>query len=549
TFNDWAATIAAGGWALEREPATGLWVGTFALAPGTHAYKLVLDERDWIADPRAPASAPDGFGGQNSTIDVACDGDADDPAAHVPGEARPPGFPFDDDSDGALVSAAHLDAYLAAATSLAHRAAGDLEDLVGCDGSADRAGCGRQLVERFGRRAFRRPLEPGEVERYGALIARASTFAAGAEDAIAAMLVSPSFLYRSEVGAEQDDGTYRLDAWEIASALSYTFWATMPDDALLEAAASGGLDDAAGIEREARRLLDDPRSREVVGEFALQWLGAEAVETVDKNPALFPDFDSATRRALARETADFAAHVVFDASGRFGELLTADYTLLDPAAAAFYGLSSAGGGSQVVRHPDGRRAGLLGHASLLAATSHSDQTSPIRRGLFVRRQLLCQDLPPPPADAGGVPEVDPDASTRDRFAQHTADPVCAGCHRYTDGIGFGFESFDPIGRWRDSENGQPIDGAGDLNDVERLGTGTSAPFASLAELGAILSESGAARSCFVRQTVRFARGYKETLADRCGRLWLEDRFAGSGGDVRQLLLDLVLAPDFAVRRR
>jgi hypothetical protein len=434
TFNGWAGTIAGGGWALAREPATGLWIGRFPLPPGTYAYKLVLDERDWIADPRAPASAPDGFGGENSTVDVSCDGEADDPAAHVPAEVRPPGFPFDDDADAALVTSAHLDAYLATARALAHRAAGRTGELVGCEGEPDPRGCGRQLVERLGRRAFRRPLTSTEIDRYAALVAEGASFADGAEAAITALLISPSFLYRSELGTPQSGGTYRLTAWEIASALSYTFWATMPDDDLLDAAGSGELDDPDGIEREARRLLADPRSRAVLGTFALQWLGAEAVTTVDKNPSLYPGFDGPVRQALADETAAFAAHVVFDSSGRFEELFTADYTVLDPVAAGFYGLAAPGGGTGVVQYGDGRRSGLLGHASLLAATAHSDQTSPIRRGLFVRRQLLCQDLPPPPANAGGVPDVDPDASTRERFAQHTADPVCAGCHRYTDRV-------------------------------------------------------------------------------------------------------------------
>ncbi len=542
SFNGWAGTVAAGGWALDREPASGLWVGTFALAPGTWAYKLVLDERDWIPDPRATASAPDGFGGQNSVLDVSCDGGADDPAAHIPAEVRPPGFAFDDDADAALVTADHLDAYLSAARSLARQARSHTSELAGCDGSS--ADCGRQLVERLGRRAFRRPLAPDEIDRYAALVAGGDSFADGAEAAIAALLISPSFLYRSEVGVQQDDGSYRLTGWEMATALSYTFWATMPDDALLAAAESGALDDAAGIEREARRLLADPRSREVIGTFTLEWLGAESVTTVDKSPVQFPGFDDQTRRALARETADFAAHVVFDSTGRYGELMTADYTLVDPVAARFYG---AGGGG-TMPYSDGRRAGLLGHASVLASTAHSDQTSPIRRGLFVRRRLLCQDLPPPPANAGGVPEVDPDASTRERFAQHTADPVCAGCHRYTDGVGFGFESFDPVGLWRDGENGRPVDAAGDMNDLERLGTGTSAPFGSLPELAAILAGSHAAPSCFVRQAIRFARGAKGTLADRCARLRIEDRFGESGGDVQELLLDIVRSPDFAVRR-
>jgi len=188
------------------------------------------------------------------------------------------------------------------------------------------------------------------------------------------------------------------------------------------------------------------------------------------------------------------------------------------------------------------------HASVLASTAHSDQTSPIRRGLLIRRNFLCEDLPPPPPFAGGVPEVDSTATTRDRFAAHTANPVCAGCHRYIDDLGFGLERFDAVGRWREQEHGAPIDPSGNLNDVERLGTGTSAPYASLPELAAKLSASAAAPSCFTRQYLRFSRGLRESLAQRCERLSIERTFEASGRDIRELMVQSVLAPSFVERR-
>ncbi len=537
SFNAWAGTIAAGGLPLAYSSVTGQWSGTFPIGEGMHQYKLVLDEREWIADPRAPSSVPDGFGGRNSAVTLACT--TGTTTSELPADPRPAGFPFDSDSDSALVTAAHVDAYLATAEKLADDAAARKDELHACDWEGQAASCARAFVERFGRRLFRRPLSSQEAASYGELAS--SDLATG----IHALLVSPAFLYRSELGVASGD-RYRLTGYEIATALAYTITGTTPSEALLDDAASGALDQPAGIERWARALLADPRARDQVGELVLQWVGGQNVTTSDKRADLFPGFDDATRRSLATETRRFAAHAIFDGGGTLRELLTADYTILDATSARFYGVTAGPNG--VTPYADGRRAGLLGHASLLATTAHSDQTSPIRRGLLVRRHLLCQELPPPPPFAGGVPEVDANATTRERFAQHTANAVCKGCHAYIDDLGFGFEQFDAVGRFRDRENGAPIDARGDLNDVEGLGTHTSAPYTTMPELAATIADSRAATSCFTRQYLRFARGLRETLAQRCERLSIEQAFNAANGDVRELIVQAVLVPSFVERR-
>jgi hypothetical protein len=386
---------------------------------------------------------------------------------------------------------------------------------------------------------FRRPLSTEEAAHYGGLAAT------DLATALHALLMSPHFLYRSELGVASGD-QFRLTGFEIATALSYAFVGTTPSDALLAAAADGELDRPEGIERWARKLVADPRARAQIGELVLQWVGGQNVLTADKRADLFPGFDDATRRSLAAETRSFAAHAVFDGSGTLRELLTADYTVLDATAARFYGVTPTASG--VTPYADQRRAGVLGHASVLASTAHSDQTSPIRRGLLIRRNLLCEDLPPPPPFAGGVPDVDATATTRERFAMHTANLVCASCHRYIDDVGFGLERFDAVGRWRVQEHGKPIDPTGNLNDVERLGSGTSAPYASLPELAVAIADSAAAPSCFTRQYLRFTRGLRESLAQRCERLSLEKSFAASGQDVRELMVQSVLTSSFVERR-
>jgi hypothetical protein len=201
---------------------------------------------------------------------------------------------------------------------------------------------------------------------------------------------------------------------------------------------------------------------------------------------------------------------------------------------------------RMVKYPDAMRSGVLGHGSVLATTAHSDQSSPIRRGLFVRRRLLCQEFAPPPPNAGAVPKVDPAATTRQRFAQHTSNPTCQSCHQYIDDVGFGFERLDAVGRVRSTESGKPIDAQGDMNDLEGFGKGTHAPFATPGELGKILAASDAAKACVTRQVYRFARGHLDD--DVCAVAPIQRRFLEKGGDLRELLVAVVTDPAFVVRR-
>jgi hypothetical protein len=323
----------------------------------------------------------------------------------------------------------------------------------------------------------------------------------------------------------------------------------MPDQALFDAAGAGELDTPSGIEAQAPRLLADPRGREGVGEFASQWLGAENIATVDKDPALFPELTTNLRSAMLDETRRFVAHVVFDSSRKYEELLRADYTFVNAPLASFYGIAGISGDA-LRRQPyaDTSRAGLLGHASILGVYARSDQTSPIKRGVFVRSRLLCQDLPPPPADVPPVPAVDQMATTRERFRQHTSVAGCASCHRFIDGVGFGFEHFDAVGQWRQLDNGHPIDATGDMNDVEGLNTQTSAPFGTVAELASILASSEAAKNCLATQYFRFSRGAFEDDQSVCALDWVKSRFQSSGYDVQELMIGLVQSADFILRR-
>lgn len=550
SFNGWAATEAAGGWPMVYDAAVGAWVTKRVLDDGAWVYKLVADGSTWLTDPSNPATEPDGFGGVNSALDVACadepppsDGGSSGPyTADFPVEIRPHHYPFDNDAASAVVTSVHVEHYLRAGARLADRATADLPALLECAPAGADDPCVRAFVERFGRRAFRRPLTAEEATRYTALVAAQPDLATGVRVALRVMLSSPYFLYRFEIGEPQGDGTARLTPHEIAAALSYAFWGTTPDEALLDAADSGGLDAPAGIEDQARRLLEDPRARTTVGTFGVQWLGVEKVLAADKNAQLYPGFDVALREASLAETRALVEGIVFD-GGRFDDLFLSDTTSADGALAELYGVDSQGA------LPAERRAGLLTHASILATYAHSDQTSPVRRGLFVRERLLCMDLGTPPANAGGVPDVSADATTRERFEQHSSNVACNSCHQHIDPLGFGFERFDAVGRVRDTDAGKPVDASGFITYLEGWTVdGGNHGFSSLPELGALLAGSDRARDCFVAQTWRFVGGRLETPEDDATLARLAARFDEADRDVRELLVALTQTRGFSVRR-
>jgi hypothetical protein len=541
TFNGWPGTIADGGWPMTYVPSIDAWIAKHSIDDGPHSYKLVLDETTWITDPNGEGTEDDGFGGLNSTLQVACEGVSDPPAASpldptsdFPVESRPQGYPFDNAAEAGLVTATHVERYLRTAEAIAERT--DLSELTGCDlDDADDA-CLRSWIEGFGRRVFRRPLEPDHVDAYLALTTSQESTRLGIEVALRVMLSSPMFLYRQEIGVVGDDGFAHLDGWEVAASLSYFLWGSTPDDALLDAAESGALDEPSGIAEQARRLLDSDRARKRLGVFGAQWLGVERIVTADKNADAFPEFDRALAADMLEETKQFIASVIVD-GGSYPELLLSGHTVASPELQSLYGAEDG-------ELPDARHAGLLGHASVLGSHSHSDQTSPVRRGVFVRERILCAPLPPPPPDAATIPSIDPNASTRERFSQHSSDPACEGCHRLIDPVGFAFEHFDAIGRYRETEGGIPIDASGSVYDLD----GEDPSHDGLVGLAGLIADSEQGPACFATQSYRFALGALETEAEACDLDRLATRFAEADYDLRELLVAVTQLESFTRRR-
>jgi hypothetical protein len=465
----------------------------------------------------------------------------------LPVESRVRGF--DDNAAAAVVTGRHIDEYLKLGEALAADAVQNHKgQLVPCD--AGESGCARTFVERFGLRAFRRPLTGDEVDRYVALVDAGDDFDDGLRLAITGMLVSPSFLYRSEVGEPVDDGRFELTQYELASALSYLYWGSMPDATLFEAAAQGTLDSPERLETEAGRLLEDPRAREQLGEFSLQWLRSDGLVAATKDPTLYPSFNDDVREAMLEEQHRFVAQVVLDDQGSFEDLFRANFVVANGMLASFYGLTSAGDGfASIEVDAASGRGGLLSLGAVLAAHAHSMESSPIKRGLFVRDRLLCQNMPPPPADLDTTPPgLDPTLTTRERFARHTSDSGCASCHQFIDGVGFGFEGFDGVGARRTRENDLDVDESGSLIGLEGLDEKTEHEFTGPRELAALLADSESAQACLALQYYRFARGYEERRSDACSLRALQERFENAELTVKELLVALPTLRSFVVRK-
>lgn len=458
---------------------------------------------------------------------------------------------YDNDAESSVVTARHVDAYMQLAQTVADEAVeSSAPTLAGCM-PADPE-CPRLFVESLGRRALRRPLTGDEVDLYVELFdseAADGDFYEGMRLVVRSLLMNPELLYRTELGEPAGSGLYRLTPYEVASALSYGLWGTMPDDELLDAAASGELDDPDGLEDQARRLLDHPRGRAQMGEFFTQWMGTGALLLANKDNAIYPNFRPEVRESMAAEQQAFIEHVLFEGSATLPELLTADYVFVDDTLADFYGLPQPGSSTPVrVEMPQGsERGGLLTLGSVLASHAHPNESSPVKRGAFVRERLLCQPLPEPPEDVDATPpEIDPNATTRERFGQHSADPACRGCHNLIDPLGFGFESYDGVGAFRSTENGLPIDATG---EVFALAMGLDPiPFDGPHELAEILAESSTVSACAVEQYVRFSAGRHLTDDDDCTVQTLADQLADHGGDLREMIIDYVRLDAFVLRQ-
>jgi len=346
----------------------------------------------------------------------------------------------------------------------------DARSAQGPDG--EESACADRILMTLLRRAYRRNVTADDLRRarrfYEAGRAERD-FDLGIQRALERVLVSPQFLFRIEQdpSGAAPGSIHRVADFELASRLSFFLWSSMPDDELLDAAAAGTLRKPDVLRRQVTRMLADPRSRSLVTNFAAQWLFLRDVESKEPDVYLFRDFDEGVRAAFVRETELFLDSILRENRSVL-ELLTADYTFLNEPLAKHYGIPQITGSHfRRVTLPAGSpRRGLLGQGSILSLTAYSTRTSAVLRGKYVLENLLASPPPPPPPD---VPSLNTERSgkplsMKEAMQLHRASPACAGCHAKMDPIGFALENFDALGRWREEENGRPLEVTSTLPD-------------------------------------------------------------------------------------
>ncbi len=508
----------------------------------------VISCEDGRAHPnRAPLRRMTRFEYNNTVRDLL--GDNTSPANAFPSEEI--GNGFGNDADAQAVSSLLAEQYATVAEGIAARATetpAALTALHACTSGVDdssEAECLRAWLGEFLPRAYRRPITTQDVDELVALhqaVREAAPFPSGVAAVIEAVLQSPHFLYRVERGITDENGNRRPSGHEMASRLSYFFWGTMPDDALLAAAQSGELETDEGVRTHAERLLDHERSREVVRFFFDNLLPIASLSKLERDAEMYPTFSPQIGGHLREETQQFLLHEIYDdeGSGTWEGALTAPYTFVNEALAAYYGITGVTGESfQKVDIDTTQRLGLLTQAGMVAGTVHSNATNPVVRGAFVVQKVMCNKIPLPTGDL--LDEVKPPdpysgATARERFSQHSEDPVCAACHQMMDPVGFALENFDPVGLWRDQENGVEIDASGSLPGLG----GFNGPV----ELARAVAAAPDTHECFAVNWSQFALGRTLDAGDECTQDRLVDDFVASGTNVRELLIAITQSDAF-----
>lgn len=406
-----------------------------------------------------------------------------------------------------------------------------------------------EVLNRFARRAFRRPAEPGEIERYLAFNRIAKSHGKPVEEAIRnaleAMLISPTFLFREEPGIGATKGGRQLiSEHALASRLSYFLWSTMPDPELMKLSSAGKLRE--NLPQQIERMLADKKSEAFTSNFAGQWLQLRNLSGTFPNRYMFRSYyDDRLAPLMRRETEMLFANIL-EENLPVDTLLTADYTFINDKLATHYGIADVEGSQfRKVSLKDTPRRGIFGHGSFLTLTSYPNRTSPVLRGQYILENILHTPAPPPPPNipqltgAGGGKKK---MSLREQMERHRDDPSCASCHALMDPIGFGLENFDAVGRWRDKEGGNPVDASGTLV------TGQS--FAGPQDLMKIISSDN--RSAFhkalAEKLLTYALGRGVDWYDRPAVKDIVTKTDASDGRFVQLIQAVVTSVPFQFRR-
>jgi hypothetical protein len=454
----------------------------------------------------------------------------------------PPNGTFSNNERALFVSADHRTDYQRGAETLAAQVAGDAQGVSQVTGGTnDKA----EFVRTFGRRVFRRPLTPAEETKYQAVFdsgamyyASGNAFTDGVRMVIEAMLQSPHFLYRMELGA---DGA-ALNGYEIASKLSFFLRDTTPDDALLDAAAAGELATSAGVLTKATAMLDAATGQTVMARYHTELFGLARYDQIDKNATKFPGYEE-SMNAEFREADQRFFDRIFSSGQGVRAILTSPLAFVSAATAPFYGVTAAGSTlTEVMLGPE--RPGYLTRLGYLAVNANLSEPDPIHRGVDIINRLMCADLQPP---SGAIPELPvamPGQTNRERVTAHTGEGTCGeGCHStLINPIGFAFENFDAIGQVRTMDNGKPIDTSGELETV----TGMK-PFSGARELAAILADDPSIHGCYSMHLAEYALARDVATNDRALVDGLEGISMNNNASIKASVLAVIGQPAFLTR--
>lgn len=414
---------------------------------------------------------------------------------------------------------------------------------IDCEVDKD-AACAKRLLRDLALKAWRRPATEADVESLVKLVntAKAEGLAGKEtlEPAISAVLMSPRFLFRIEE-ATRDEKIRRLDPYEDATRLSYFLWSSTPDMPLLEGAGNGELVEKASRRKQIERMLADPKAKGFVSNFLGQWLFLRNLRDHNVAPTVIKDWSGAMAANMIQETETFFLWALQNSG--LQELISSRKAFVNEALARHYNIEPPARAGEAATFA-GDRQGLLGHGSVLTATSHSASTSPVLRGKFILEQLLCEHLPSPPADVAPLDAVPVTGTTRQRLEAHRSDPRCAGCHRILDPMGLALETFDAVGRARTEEAGVTIDASGTLPEGQQ--------FANTAEMLALLAADPRLATCLTKQLYVFALGREvETQEDHMDPAVLQSlaqALSEPEGRLSDLAIGIAEAPTFQFRR-
>lgn len=457
--------------------------------------------------------------------------------------AEPPSEGFSNVAVSLVVSLDHVRAYESLADTIVDRI-DDYEAFLDQYVSCREPSCDAELINNLGQRLFRAPV--GDEERaallpiFAAVRDEGGDFVEGSQYVLRAMLQSPRFLYRSEV--EIGNGNERpLNGFEMASRLSYLLWGGPPDDTLFDAAAADALATDDELIAQVDRMLSDPRARTATGTFASEWLHVGNLDFLTRDEARFPDWSPEIRAAMQDETLGFVDRVLFEDESPVGALFDAQYTVVSPELADFYGYPAPDADGVVDLTDIPERGGLLTHGSVL--TIGGNESSMVMRGLYLLGTVLCLELDSPPAGVDTTPPpLEAGRSQRFYSEERITNPSCLGCHGQMEPLAFGLERFDATGRHHlEDEYGNALQQDGFV----RFGPATDpVPYESIGELSSLLGSHERVRDCFSLKAAQFAMGRRLLSSDGCALQDLRDRLSTTDGTYRDLVIALVTSSMF-----